>query len=83
MCPLFLCGACAQGQGEVAPTPPPAGGSASRADRSQDVLQLFANADEPGCSAAVAQQGDVIWRGVQGLADLASKTPITPSTVFD
>jgi CubicO group peptidase (beta-lactamase class C family) len=25
----------------------------------------------------------VIWRGVQGLADLASKTPITPSTVFD
>jgi CubicO group peptidase (beta-lactamase class C family) len=47
------------------------------------VLELYADADEPGCSAAVAQQGEVMWRGVQGMADLASKTAITPSTVFD
>ena len=83
VCCLIGCGACAQGRREVAPTPTPADNSASLADRSQDVLDLLANADEPGCSAAVAQQGEVVWRGVQGLADLASKTPITPSTVFD
>ena len=47
------------------------------------MLELFANESEPGCSAAVARQGDVIWRGVRGLADLSSRTPITPGTVFD
>ena len=83
LCPLIVCGACSQGQGQVAPTPPPAGESGNPADRSQDVLELFADADGPGCSAAVAQRGEVVWHGVQGLADLASKTPITPSTVFE
>ena len=83
LCCLIVCGACVQGQGEVAPTPTPVGDSASRADSAQEVLELFANVDEPGCSAAVAQQGEVVWRGVQGLADLASKSPITASTVFD
>ena len=80
---LMVCGACSPGRGEVAPTPAPASESVSRADRSQAVLELFANADGPGCSAAVAREGEVVWRGVQGLADLASGTPITPSTVFD
>ena len=83
LCCLIVCGACVRGRSEVAPTPTPADDSASLADRSQDWLELIANVDEPGCSAAVAQQGEVVWRGVQGLADLASKTPITPSTVFD
>ncbi len=83
LCSLTVCGACAQEQGGVAPTSARAGEPATLADRSQDVLDLFANADEPGCSAAVAQQGEVVWRGVQGLADLASKTPITTSTVCD
>ena len=83
LCCLIVCGACVQGQGEVAPTPTPAGDSANLANRAQEVLELFANVDEPGCSAAVARRGEVVWRGVQGLADLASKSPITASTVFD
>ncbi|GAA3691794.1 hypothetical protein GCM10022204_03890 [Microlunatus aurantiacus] len=83
LCCLIVCVACVQGQSEVAPAPTPAGDSASRADRAQEVLELLANVDEPGCSAAVAQRGEVVWRGVQGLADLASKSPITASTVFD
>ena len=83
VCCLIGCGACVQGQGEVAPTPTPVGDSASRADSAQDVLDLLANVDGPGCSAAVAQQGEVVWRGVHGLADIESRTPIAPSTVFD
>ena len=53
------------------------------AERSQDVLDLHSNADEPGCSAAVGREGEVLWQGVQGLADLRSGTTITPETVFD
>jgi len=55
----------------------------SRAEQSQDLVDLHSNADGPGCSAAVAQQGQVVWRGAQGLADLESKTAITPDAVFD
>ena len=47
------------------------------------MLDLHSSADGPGCSAAVAQQGQVVWQGAQGLADLRSKTAITPDTVFD
>lgn len=36
----------------------------------------------PGISAAVGRQGDVIWVGALGVADLASGTPVTPDSVF-
>lgn len=39
--------------------------------------------DQPGCSAAVARDGTVIWAAAAGLADLANKTPITTKTRFD
>lgn len=55
----------------------------SLAERSQDVVDLHSSTDGPGCSAAVAQQGRVVWQGVQGLAELESKTAITADTVFD
>ena len=65
------------------PIPTPEAQTPSLAEQSQDLIDLHANADGPGCSAAVAQQGEVVWRGAQGLADLESGTAITPETVFD
>lgn len=41
------------------------------------------DADKPGCSGAVGIEGRVVWRGVRGLADVATHRPITPDTVFD
>ncbi|MCU1579875.1 MAG: hypothetical protein JWP19_2079 [Rhodoglobus sp.] len=40
-------------------------------------------AAQPGCSAAVARDGTVIWAGAAGLADLATGTPVTTKTRFD
>lgn len=39
--------------------------------------------DRPGCSAAVARDGTVLWAGAAGLADLAAGTPVTIATRFD
>ena len=38
---------------------------------------------QPGCSAAVAKQGAVVWAGAAGLADLAAGTPVSTATRFD
>ena len=57
--------------------------SPSRAERSQAVLELYAGANEPGCSAAVGERGNMLWRGVRGLADLESAKTIDTETVFD
>lgn len=40
-------------------------------------------ADLPGCSAAVARDGAVVWAGAAGLADLSTGTPDTTATRFD
>jgi CubicO group peptidase (beta-lactamase class C family) len=40
-------------------------------------------ADLPGCSAAVARDGTVVWAGAAGLADLAAGIPVTTATRFD
>jgi CubicO group peptidase (beta-lactamase class C family) len=40
-------------------------------------------ATKPGCSAAVAVEGVVLWAGAGGLADLSAGTPDTPQTRFD
>jgi len=58
LCCLIVCGACVQGQGEVAPHRLRLA-TANLANRAQEVLELFANVDEPGCSAAVARRGEV------------------------
>ena len=36
----------------------------------------------PGLSVAVVRDQDVIWSGGYGLADLASRRPATPSTLY-
>ncbi len=40
-------------------------------------------ANEPGCSAAVGEDGRVVWAEGFGLANVETGAPITPETVFD
>jgi len=54
-----------------------------RAARAQSVLDNAIKDDEPGCSAAVGIEGDVVWTGAHGLADLDNGDKITDKTVFD
>jgi CubicO group peptidase (beta-lactamase class C family) len=39
--------------------------------------------DRPGCSAAVAQRGQVRWAGAVGIADLETREPLDIETRFD
>ena len=50
---------------------------------SDRAIARLVSSDQPGCSAAVARDGTVIWAGAAGLADLANKTPVTTKTRFD
>lgn len=50
---------------------------------SDDVLAALVPAGDPGCSAAVAQEGEVLWAGAAGLAELESGTALTTETRFD
>jgi CubicO group peptidase (beta-lactamase class C family) len=67
-----------------APSAAPAAtdGTARSAERSDALLERVLAPDEPGCSAAVGIEGDVVWTGVGGLADLATGRPIETSTTF-
>lgn len=46
------------------------------------ILEAAYRADQPGAAAIVMRGGEVIWSGGRGLADIDSKRPITPATVF-
>ncbi|WP_137148594.1 serine hydrolase [Mycolicibacterium sp. CR10] len=72
---VLLCAACA-GQAD-APE------SLDRAALSQALLDDAAADDEPGCSAAVGIEGEVVWTGVRGVADLSTGAGLTPDTPFD
>ncbi|SFO72169.1 CubicO group peptidase, beta-lactamase class C family [Geodermatophilus dictyosporus] len=55
-----------------------------RSSRDSDALLERVLADDaPGCSAAVGVDGEVVWAGARGLADLASGRPLTTSTTLD
>ena len=58
-------------------------GSADRAGRSDAVLASTLAQDAPGCSAAAAVDGEIVWAGARGLANLADRTPLTIETRFD
>lgn len=51
--------------------------------RSQQVLDSRIKADQPGCSAAVGIDGNVVWTGVRGMANIANDSKITADTRFD
>lgn len=50
---------------------------------SDDVITALVPEGQPGCSAAVAVEGTVVWAGAGGLADLAAGIPVTTETRFD
>ena len=56
---------------------------AAKKAKSDHTIATLVNAGQPGCSAAVARLGRVVWAGAAGLADLATKTPDTTTTRFD
>ncbi len=56
---------------------------AMMSDLSDDALDALVAVDQPGCSAAVARRGELVWANARGLADLTTGTPLTTSTRFD
>lgn len=56
---------------------------AVQARESTEAVRALVPADQPGCSAAVARDGTVLWADAAGLADLAARTPVTTATRFD
>jgi CubicO group peptidase (beta-lactamase class C family) len=78
---LLLAGCAAQPL--VSPSPTTAPEVAEHAGLSDELLDDLVAADQPGCSAAVAMTGEVIWAGAAGLADLEQGIPVTTSTRFD
>ena len=50
---------------------------------SDEVMTDLVAAEQPGCSAAVSVRGDVLWAAAAGLADLASREPLTTESRFD
>ncbi|HEY3531366.1 MAG TPA: serine hydrolase domain-containing protein [Nocardioides sp.] len=53
---------------------------ASRLD--ETLSHAAAGAGVPGAQAVVLRDGDELWSGVYGLADIAAGTPVTDDTVF-
>jgi CubicO group peptidase (beta-lactamase class C family) len=47
------------------------------------MLSVRLTPDKPGCSAAAAVDGKVVWTGARGITDIATGTPISAGTVFD
>ncbi|OBC12030.1 hypothetical protein A5784_04260 [Mycobacterium sp. 852013-50091_SCH5140682] len=54
-----------------------------RSARSDNLLAQFLSENQPGCTAAVGQNGSVVWTGARGVANLHTGAPITPQTVMD
>jgi len=52
-------------------------------EQSDALLTRFLGSEAPGCSAAVAVNGELAWSGARGVADKASRTPLTQKSVFD
>jgi len=67
----------------VSSPPSPTPTTTTPSTRSDDVLARLLRAEEPGCSAAVGVAGTVAWAGARGVADLTTKRPLTPGSVFD
>jgi CubicO group peptidase (beta-lactamase class C family) len=56
---------------------------AANSAASDEAIAARVPAGRPGCSAAVARKGVVLWAGAAGMADLARKIPDTIETRFD
>ena len=65
------------------PTATVSSGSVDDRGARSDAVLAAVPADGPGCSAAAATEGRVVWANARGLADVAADTPLTPATRFD
>ncbi|HEX2361273.1 MAG TPA: serine hydrolase domain-containing protein [Jiangellaceae bacterium] len=54
-----------------------------RMARSDAALGAAITSDRPGCSGAVGVEGEVVWTGARGVADIESGARLTPDTIFD
>lgn len=52
-------------------------------EQSDALLARLIPADGPGCSGAVTIEGELVWAGQAGLADVAAGIPIDEGTRFD
>lgn len=46
------------------------------------ILASSYSANGPGASVIITEHGKIVYEGTRGLADIATKRPITPATVF-
>ena len=63
----------------IVTSPPPD----ERIGGSDALLTALVDPAMPGCSAAVAVHGAVVWARALGMADLATAAPLTTTTRFD
>ena len=81
-----LLGACTDDRGQAGPStgsPTAETSVAEHAEQSDDLLARTLDPDEPGCSAAVGIEGEVVWTGAGGASDLAAGRAIDDATTFD
>ena len=64
-------------------TAPSSDGTAAAVAASAELLLEVVAEDEPGCSAAVGVDGDVVWTGARGVADVDTGARLDTSTTFD
>lgn len=77
---------CSAGSSSEEPDTAPEGlrsTAAAAAGDSDRLLEKAVADDGPGCSAAVAVRGDVVWSAQRGLADVDAGRRITEETQFD
>ena len=55
---------------------------AARSSASDTLLKWTLTEDEPGCSAAVGVEGDVVWAGAVGLADADTSAALAENITF-
>ena len=51
-------------------------------EKADALLAASYPADGPGAAVVISENGQIVYRGARGLADVEAKRPITPQTVF-
>ncbi|ETN96889.1 serine hydrolase domain-containing protein [Zhouia amylolytica] len=51
--------------------------------RIDSIFQSYCNPDEPGMAIGIVKDGEVIYKGSRGMADLSNKLSITDTTAFN
>jgi CubicO group peptidase (beta-lactamase class C family) len=52
-------------------------------DKVDELFAAWNKPDSPGCSLAVIQDGEIIYKRGYGMADLERNVPLSPASVFD